>query len=125
MGDRARTHSYGSREHARATEGDGSFGQLEIKTAVGPSGAPLIGLSGEIDLESVAELRSAIASATAGHPDRLVLDMSGVSFVDSSGIHALIDATELAGSVCLRSPSRQVRCVIEIVGLTRMLSVEP
>src|SRR4029077_5679465 len=94
------------------------------EASVDSHGTPLLEVSGEVDLSNVAALRTVLDGVAAGHPGRLVLDMSGVTFIDSSGIHALIDAAQRIGSVSLRSPSWQVRRLVETMGLTSVLSLE-
>lgn len=49
-------------------------------------GTPVVYLSGELDLTSAAQFSTAIDAALASHPGRLVLDASGLTFMDSSGI---------------------------------------
>ena len=56
-----------------------------------------ISVVGEIDLARVGELRDAIAGALAERPERLVLDLEGVTFADSRLVHALEDACRLMG----------------------------
>src|SRR5262245_25265397 len=46
-------------------------------------------LSGELDIETVSELRKAIAVLPAGGQARL--DLSQLSFIDSSGLHAIAE----------------------------------
>jgi anti-anti-sigma factor len=56
-----------------------------------------------------------------------VLDLTALSFIDSSGISQLIVALkrqrELGGDVILRSPPDQARRVLEIAGLTRVFTI--
>ena len=80
---------------------------------------------GELDLSSAsafeAELRRAIRASDFG----VVLDLSGVTFIDSPGLHALIAAS----TMCLTSrrelimlrASAQVKQVIETSGLEDLL----
>ena len=56
-------------------------------------GAPVVAVSGEVDLHSVPRFRSAMqdAESKAGEEDALILvDLSGVEFMDSSGLGVLI-----------------------------------
>src|SRR5690242_244506 len=49
-------------------------------------------LSGEIDMGTVAPLRDTTATAAAsGDYQCLVMDLTGVSFMDSSGLHVLVE----------------------------------
>jgi len=103
-------------EHARAA--------VEITHAHDASGAPLIWVSGEIDLATSDRLAAAISAAATAGTRRLVLDLSGATFIDSTGVHALLGATELAPSVTVRAPSEAVRRVLEITGADQVLSIE-
>lgn len=80
---------------------------------------------GELDLASTsafeAELRRAIRASEFG----VVLDLGGVTFIDSTGLNALIAASTLCLTcrrelVMLRA-SAQVKQVIEISGLEDLL----
>ncbi|SDF40245.1 anti-anti-sigma factor [Lentzea fradiae] len=55
----------------------------------------------------------------------VVIDASGVTFCDSSGISALLRsrarAVEMTGSLRLVSPSPALRRALDVAGLTRML----
>lgn len=61
-------------------------------------------------------------------PMVLVLDLSGVTFMDSSGIAVVMRARqrmrELGGSVVLRSAKPQPRKVLEAAGLDRFVTIE-
>jgi anti-sigma B factor antagonist len=57
-------------------------------------GAVIARLSGEIDMSNAAELRAAIADYTANSSAGVVLDLSSVHYVDSSGIHMLYRLSE-------------------------------
>lgn len=84
-----------------------------------------IELAGEWDLAGAPGARQVIAGVLAGHPECVVLDLSRLAFIDSSGVHAML---ELAG----HSSSQNVRLMIipgppavqgvfEITGLTEQL----
>lgn len=87
------------------------------------NGTPVVYLSGELDLTSAGQLSAAIDAALASHPDRLVLDASGLSFMDSSGIVLLVSATQRVQEVQVRDPSPIVRRLIELTGLTKVLRI--
>jgi len=104
---------------------EGRAAEIVIDTGIEPTGAPLITVSGELDSSNVASLEAAIASITAERPERLVFDLSGLRFMDSAGISALIGATGKVRDVRLREPSQAVRRVIELTGLTGVLPIGP
>src|SRR5437588_3915828 len=99
-------------------------------------GPPLIEVSGEIDLSNVEFLEGAIDLLTTTRlaevealralapPDRLIVDLSGVTFMGSVGLAVLVTATERVGTVVLRKPSAAVRRTIELGGLTPLVRIE-
>ena len=59
-------------------------------------------LSGEIDHHSAVELRRRIdESVLSGTPERLILDFSGVTFMDSSGIGLIMGRWRLMQEHCI------------------------
>lgn len=52
-------------------------------------GVIVVTVSGEIDLSNAGDLRSAILEATPNDALGVVLDLSGVDYIDSAGIHLL------------------------------------
>jgi anti-sigma B factor antagonist len=74
-------------------------------------------LVGELDLATCDELVHYLEPAIRGNGD-LRLDLAGVEFMDSSGIHALVEVSrELKhrGRVVLHSPSREMARVFEVI----------
>lgn len=63
---------------------------LNIKSHRLPSGWLSIGVEGEIDLATVDELKAAIDFAFDDSADRLVVDLTGSSFMDSTGLKTLV-----------------------------------
>jgi anti-sigma B factor antagonist len=86
-------------------------------------------MSGEVDIESAGELRAAaervLVSLSPG--DRLTMDMSAVTFIDSSGLGALIatrNAAVAAGCTLalLDLPAPVIR-LFELTGLSEAFSI--
>jgi anti-anti-sigma factor len=76
----------------------------------------LIVLKGDVDVACRDCLRVEFERArNAG--DRVVLDASGVTFLDGGGLRALLSAAVCCDEVWLRSPSDSFRRVAEITGL--------
>jgi anti-sigma B factor antagonist len=73
-------------------------------------------LEGELDMATADDLSQILREAsTKGDP--IVLDFAGVSFMDSSGLRALLEAAGLCsgkGVVVVLNPSTQVRRVLDI-----------
>ena len=76
-------------------------------------------LSGELDMATCPVLdRSMDLPSLAGRV--LVLDVSELTFVDSTGIHALVRILDAVGSGCLvlRGAQPNIRYVLNVAGLT-------
>jgi anti-sigma B factor antagonist len=84
-----------------------------------------IAIAGELDAHSAPALRDELATSTGPHDT--VVDMSGVTFMDSSGLRVLIDAHQRAADsdsrLVLSAPSTSVRRVLEIAGVLDHLEV--
>ncbi|HEX6299808.1 MAG TPA: STAS domain-containing protein [Acidimicrobiia bacterium] len=65
---------------------------LNIQDSELPSGWQCIAVSGEIDLATVSELESAIDSVFSSNSHPLVVDLTDSSFMDSTGLKALVMA---------------------------------
>ena len=84
--------------------------------------AMVVEVSGELDLHSAPQLRAEIARTIENYaPPRIVVDLSGVTFLDSTGVGVLVGAfkraREAAGTLHFCSPQSRVRRVFEITGL--------
>jgi anti-sigma B factor antagonist len=93
-------------------------------TASSDAGVAVLAVCGELDMSNAATLKAAIASWGAESSGRLVFDLSGLHFIDSAGIAVLLEAAERFESVSVRAPTRVVRRVIEVTGLTGVLPFE-
>lgn len=98
-------------------------GQLVIESRH-EDGAVVLSLRGELDLTSVPQFERELREIEAGSPGRLVIDLSGLDFMDSTGLRALLQARERAKGnqheLALRRGPRQVQRVLE---LTKTLEV--
>jgi len=85
-------------------------------------------LLGGIDYASQEEVRNAIDKAlTTNQAHEIHVDFSGVTFMDSSGIRALVvlkkKAEELGKSVLLKNCNRSIRDLFEIGGFDQMFTM--
>jgi anti-anti-sigma factor len=88
--------------------------------------ACVVRLAGELDLYNAEDVRRALFNACSDHPERLVVDLGGVEFVDSTALGVLIEArTRLANrrAFLLAAPQLETRRALEISGLDRHFSV--
>ena len=79
--------------------------------------APVLAISGELDLASVDSVRKGIEPYLSARPDRMVFDLSGLGFMDSSGIALLVQVANRVDRVELTGVSPIVRRVLEATGL--------
>lgn len=98
--------------------------QIEVVVTADPDGAPVIVLRGELDFATAPIAEESLAPILQTEPARIVFDLTGVSFLDSSGIAVLVRSTHQAGTVAVRNPSTVVRRVIECTGLDETLHIE-
>ena len=85
-------------------------------------GAIVVQLTGELDLYNAHAVRDALFAVAAGRPDRVVVDLSAVTFIDSTGLGVLIEArTKLTNrrAFLLAAPGLETRRALEISGLDR------
>jgi anti-sigma B factor antagonist len=85
-------------------------------------------LTGEVDMATVTPLRETTATATAsGDYECLVLDLSGVSFMDSSGLHVLVETqramTAAGRAMKIVCSSSNLLKIFELTGLDRVLTI--
>ena len=89
-------------------------------------GAIVVRLAGELDLYNADDARAALGEACEQSPERLVVDLSGVTFVDSTGLGVLVEArTKLKSrrAFLLAAPQLETRRALEVSGLDRYLPV--
>ncbi len=82
----------------------------------------LVTVNGEVDASSSAALRDGIKGALTGGYKKVVLDLTGVSFMDSAGLRVLIDTQALGensgSSVKIEAASDSVSRLLEMTALT-------
>ncbi|WP_290856620.1 STAS domain-containing protein [Hamadaea sp.] len=82
---------------------------------------------GDVDLTTVAQLTEELQSATQGEQD-VVIDLAGVTFIDSTGVRALVEAYRSARQAGLQLSVRGARHwvarVLEVTGVATMLSAQ-
>jgi anti-anti-sigma factor len=89
-------------------------------------GQPVVVARGEIDLASATRLDSALAQALSAGP-RITLDLGDVTFMDSTGINAVVGVLHHLGrtpeAIVLRDPTDAVRRVLAIAGIDHLFTV--
>lgn len=91
-------------------------------------GRALLTLVGAVDVESRGKLQSACQKLLSEGPVGLVLDMSGVTFMDSTGIGALVEvshsAQDLGITLTIRRPSARVTRILQVTSLSDVWDIE-
>lgn len=89
--------------------------------------ATVISLIGDLDYQTARNLRDKILELHSQGVNNLVLDMACLDFIDSSGLSVLVASMKRLrvsdGNLTLRSPSDQTRRVLEVSGLSRVLTI--
>ena len=85
-------------------------------------------LEGEIDIGATKALHARIAELADATEGDVVLDLSDVSFVDSSGLFTLIvlrDVVQTSGRrFVLAAPQSEVRRVLDLTGMLEFFTIE-
>ena len=86
-------------------------------------------LVGEIDHHAAAQVREAIdAEIYRERPRLTVLDLSGIDFMDSSGLGLIMGRIalmrSLGGEAALRNPTDKVMRIVRLAGLERIIGIE-
>jgi anti-sigma B factor antagonist len=99
---------------------------LELKVAE-HDGETVVSAAGELDVNTAPDLREQLARLIADGTRLVVVDLSEVSFVDSTALSVLVSALkrlrQANGDLELASPNPSVRRVFEITGLTRLFTI--
>jgi anti-sigma B factor antagonist len=86
----------------------------------------VVRLVGELDLYNAHLVRDELFAAAKREPQRLIVELSGVTFIDSTGLGVLIESrTRLANkqAFLLVAPGLETRRALEISGLDRHFAV--
>ncbi len=92
------------------------------------SDGPALVLSGEFDVRSTMEVRTAIYDRLAGCDEDVVVDLTGVTTIDLTALRVLAAATYWAGRegrhLTLRGAGPAVRRMLHLSRLSRAVEVE-
>jgi anti-anti-sigma factor len=100
---------------------DGSRAHMDVTNA---SDELVIALSGELDLASLPAVAVPMADVLSRELQPVVLDLGGLTFLDSSGVAVLVRIANHFGQIRTRAATAPVRRVIEVLGLAERFGVE-
>jgi anti-sigma B factor antagonist len=96
-------------------------------TGSGKDAAVVVTPEGDIDLSRSPALRTTLREAQAKKPGRLVIDLSSVDYMDSSGVATLVEALQIARrnntKMVLCGLKDRVRSIFEIARLDTVFTI--
>jgi anti-sigma B factor antagonist len=100
--------------------------ELNVSTA-SLGGHAVVTATGELDLYTAPRLQAALAGLLREQVTRIVVDLSGVEFCDSTGMNVLLSAMkrlkEQGGALELAAPRPAVRRILQVTGLDTVFTV--
>lgn len=100
--------------------------ELNVSTT-SQGGHAVVTATGELDLYTAPRLQTALAELLRERADRVVVDLSGVEFCDSTGMNVLLAAMkrlkEQGGTLELAAPRPAVKRILQVTGLDTVFLV--
>lgn len=101
------------------SDGAGHGVRMEV---LGTPAAPIVRVTGELDLASAEAARAVLDGSLGSDVQRVGLDLADLEFLDSSGLAVLLElAARVPVTIDAASPS--VRRIIEVTGLDDVLGL--
>ncbi|GFH37504.1 STAS domain-containing protein [Streptomyces pacificus] len=95
---------------------------LDVEVEIHDPSTAVVTIQGELDVDTATLLHHHLANQALHGRRHLVLDLSAVGFMDSSGLNVLIRATRearaLGGDLHLAAPAPQVARLFDLTGLS-------
>ena len=100
---------------------------MNIELAAQDAGTALVNIEGRLDAAAAPNFKQQISSAIAGGNVRLALHLAHVSFMDSTGLGALVAALKAArkadGDIGIVAPSSQVQKLFRLTAMDRVFRI--
>jgi anti-anti-sigma factor len=103
------------------SNGESPPGQAPFQVRLGPGAAPdqtVVTVTGDVDMHSEKRLRDALNEAAPAPGGRVVVDLSGVEFMASAGVHVLLDLAsrfeQADGALVVVAPRPMVARVLSL-----------
>jgi len=104
-----------------------TFGRLTARSACSEPGTLTVALDGELDIATAPPLEQLLTEVERDRWPTVVFELRQLSFIDSSGIRALLSAHRrigrLGGRLVVRHPARCVRRTLAAIGADRILDL--
>jgi anti-sigma B factor antagonist len=100
---------------------------LKVETRAVPDGVAVIALEGEVDVYTSPRLKQEMVELLNKDSVKLVIDLSAVEYLDSTGLGVLIGglkrARERNGDLRLICDNLRILRIFEITGLTKIFDI--
>ena len=104
----------------------GGVDQLQVSVTSADS-YTVVALTGESDVYTYDQLRGALEAEVTRGVALLIVDLSGLEFMDSSGVQVLLDIrvmmNDRGGQLALAQPQNTVARVLNLVGADQLIPV--
>jgi len=104
--------------------------QVDVSDTRTPEGSiPVVAVSGEVDVYSAPALKDQFAELVRAGASTLVVDLTEVAFLDSTGLGALVEARALTGdaggSLPIVCTQERILKLFTITGLDGVFAIHP
>ena len=104
----------------------GELPPLDVDVASTRYGA-VVAIAGELDIATVPRVKAALEAEPAASAGAIVVDLSGITFMDSTGLSALVTLEHAlaarAGRLAIACPEGPARLLLDVTGLAEVLAV--
>ena len=101
-------------------------GDTPVLAVERPDGTVVVALGGELDLYNAAIVRDTLLACCEDEPERLVVDLSEVEFVDSTVLGVFVEARSRMTNrraFLLAAPQLEVKRALEVSGLDKHFAI--
>ena len=103
--------------------------QFAVALERSDDGVAVVVLSGEVDLYTAPRFKEVLFQAIDEGGSLVVVDLSGVSFIDSTALGVLVSGgrrlEQTAGALAIGCPDEKIRRILEITGLDTVFGIYP
>jgi anti-anti-sigma factor len=97
---------------------------VTVDVATDGAGTPIVTIAGELDVGNVDAVDTAVAPVLLTRPARLIVDVRGLRFADSSAIALWLRWAASVDEFELRDPQPLLRKVIKMMGLAEKMELD-
>ena len=102
---------------------------MQAREHIDENGVHIVELSGEVDLHHSPRLREVLLGHAEAKRPVLLLDLSEVSYIDSSGLATMIEylqkALKYKGRLALTGVSERLRTIFDLARLGEIFAIHP